>query len=170
MGGAITTLYAIDKKPALRGLLLSGAALKVDVSGFKVFATKVIAGLAPGSGVFQLDVDDFSRDPKVVAATKADPLVYQDAASAHTAKELVNAIDRIQDKMEAVTVPLLIMHGGADQVTPPQGSRDLQARAHTTDKTLQIYPGLYHDLLHEPEKDRVEADVVKWVTDRIGAK
>jgi acylglycerol lipase len=163
MGGAIATLYAIDKKPPVAGLILSGAALKADVSGFAAFGTRMVAAIAPGAGVFNLDLANFSRDPKVVEEGKNDPLVYQDGAPARTARELLGAIDRIQDHMEDVTLPLLILHGGADKVTPPEGSRQLKERARSADKTLVIFDGLYHDLLHEPEKAQVEAQIIGWL-------
>jgi len=166
MGGAIVTLYTIEESredPPLAGLLLSGAALEADVSGVKVLGTKAVADLSPHAGVCQLDLDDFSRDPKVVADGKADPLVYQEGAPARTAKELLAAIDTIGTRMEDVRVPVLIMHGGADRVTPPDGSRDLDRRAASTDKTLKIYDGLYHDLLHEPEHAQVENDILDWL-------
>ena len=69
----------------------------------------------------------------------------------------------VREHMEEVTVPLLAMHGGADAITPPQGTRDLVERAHSADKTLKIYDGLYHDLLREPEKQQVMSDIAAWM-------
>jgi alpha-beta hydrolase superfamily lysophospholipase len=163
MGGAIVTLYAIEKQPDLGGIITSAAALKVNVNFIKVGGTKMTAALFPHAKVFQLDLDDFSRDPKVVKEAKADGLVYRDAAPARTAKELLGAIRTIEDNMEAVKVPVLALHGAADEVTDPQGSKDLVARAGTKDKTLKIYPGLVHDLIHEPEKEKVMADIETWL-------
>jgi alpha-beta hydrolase superfamily lysophospholipase len=165
MGGAIATLYTITRHPDLKGLALSGAALSAGVPAVKIGGTKLVAALSPGAGVFDLDLHQFSRDPAVVQAGLADPLVYQGAASARTARELLSAIAQIQDHMEEVTVPLLVMHGAADTVTPPSGSKALVDRARSTDKTLKVYPGMYHDLLHEPEKEQVTADLVKWLVD-----
>lgn len=169
MGGAIATLYALEKKPALAGLTLSGAALKADVSGFKVFGTRLVASVSPRAGVFNLDLKDFSRDPTVVHDCETDPLVYQDGAPAHTAAELLTAIDHIQETMDGLTVPVLILHGSADRVTPPEGSRQLYGRAHAVDKTLKVYDGLVHDLLHEPEKAQVMEDVTQWMLARTPA-
>jgi acylglycerol lipase len=166
MGGAIATLYTIRHKPKLAGLILSGAALRAGVSGFKVFGTGVVAGLSPKAGVFQLDLHDFSRDPAVVEAGLHDPLVYQDAAPARTAKQLLNAIDEIDQHMEDVTVPLLILHGDADKVTTPSGSKELYARASSKDKTIHVYLGLYHDLLHEPERAGLTHVIVSWIAKR----
>jgi acylglycerol lipase len=60
----------------------------------------------------------------------------------------------------------LILHGTGDAVTEVEGSRQLCARAASTDKTLKLYEGLYHDLLNEPEKESVRADVIEWIRQR----
>jgi alpha-beta hydrolase superfamily lysophospholipase len=169
MGGAIATLTVITRKPKIDGLLLSGAALEADVSWFKVVGTKLVAALSPRAGVFQLELDDFSRDRAVVAACRKDPLVYQDGAPARTARQLLGAIDEIDDRMEEIRLPILAMHGGADRVTPPDGSRELIRRSASPDKTLHIYDGLYHDLLHEPERARVIGDIASWLLTRTSS-
>jgi acylglycerol lipase len=166
MGGAIATLWTIERQPKLSGMVLSGAALVVNVSGFKVFGTNLVSAISPNAGVFQLDITKFSRDPQVVAACQNDPLVYQDGAPAHTAHELLGALDTIETRMHDVRVPLLVMHGGADEVTDPEGSRYLVARAETLDKTLHVWPGLVHDLVHEPEKAQVIGEIVAWIDKR----
>jgi acylglycerol lipase len=169
MGGAIVTLYTIKEKPALAGLVMTGPAFETDVSAIKIAGTKAIASLSPRAAVFQLDPEQFSHDPAVVRAARADPLIFQEAAPARTARELLGAMDTIGQRMAEVSVPLLILHGGADTVTLPQGSRDLDARAVSTDKTLKIYPGLYHDLLREPEHAQVQADIEHWLDQRAPA-
>jgi alpha-beta hydrolase superfamily lysophospholipase len=163
MGGAIATLWTIEKQPDLAGLVLSGAALKVNVSFVKVSGTKATAALFPRAPVFNLDLDRFSRDPAVVKECKADGFVYPDGAPARTANELLGAIRRIEERMESVKVPLLVLHGAADEVTDPDGSKELVARAGTRDKTLKLYPSLVHDLLHEPEKEIVMKDIETFV-------
>jgi alpha-beta hydrolase superfamily lysophospholipase len=163
MGGTITTLYAMLGKQPIAGLILSAAALRANVGFFKSFGTSLAAGLGPRGGVFQLDLNDFSRDPDVVAAGFSDPLIYQGPAPARTAKRLLGAIDQIDQHMEDVATPLLILHGTLDRVTPPEASQELYQRASSEDKTLKLYDGLFHDLLHEPEKDRVIRDITAWI-------
>ncbi len=165
MGGAIVTLYTLTEKPALAGLLLSAPALKPgeDVSGFLIGVTKMLGSLTPTLAVLELDDNAFSRDPQVVAEMKADPLVYQGKGPARTAKELLKALARIDEAMEQLTVPLFIMHGTQDKLTNPAGSEALQQRAASTDKTLKRYEGLFHDLIHEPEKKQVMSDLLTWL-------
>jgi alpha-beta hydrolase superfamily lysophospholipase len=169
MGGAIVTLYALTKKPTLRGLVLSGPALKVgsDVSSFLVGVTKVLAAVLPGLPVLDLPNKNFSRDPKVVAGMDSDPLIYNKSGPARTAAELLRAIERIGEHMEEVSVPLIAMHGTADKLTNPEGSKELIRRASSTDKTLKLYDGYFHDLLHEPEKQVVFTDLANWMDARI---
>jgi acylglycerol lipase len=59
------------------------------------------------------------------------------------------------------------MHGTADPVTDPDGSVRLVDRAASADKALRLYDGLAHDLLHEPERDRVMWDAIGWIEQRI---
>ncbi|MFO0679861.1 MAG: alpha/beta hydrolase [Polyangiaceae bacterium] len=166
MGGAIATLYTLEHAKDVSGLVLSGAALEADVSWVKKAGTKFVGAVSPRAGVFDLDLEKFSRDPSVVQECKNDPLVYQEAAPAHTAVELLAAIDRIDEKMGELDTPLLVMHGSADTITPAAGSKALHARARTKDKTLVVYPELVHDLVHEPERERVMDDVLGWLRAR----
>jgi len=166
MGGAIVALEAIDYHPDVRGIVLSGAALDPGVSDFTIGVTKATAAVAPDFDVFNLDLNDFSRDPAVVAAARKDPLVYQGAVPAHMATELVAAIQRIQDGMRSIDEPLLILHGKADRVTPPAGSKMLYERASSKDKTLTLYGRMFHDLLHEPEHEQVTHDILAWMNAR----
>ena len=34
--------------------------------------------------------------------------------------------------------------------------------------TLHVYDGLFHEIHHEPERDRVLSDVLAWIESRIG--
>ena len=167
MGGAIATDWVLTRKPALDGLVLSGAALQADVSGFTAGLTRLLGAVLPALAVFSLDLDRFSRDPAVVAQCKADPLIDRGNGPARTAAQLLRGIDFIRGRFEEVTVPLLALHGGADVITPPGGSRELVRRAASADKTLKIYDGLAHDLLHEPERQQVMADIAAWMDARI---
>jgi alpha-beta hydrolase superfamily lysophospholipase len=170
MGGAIVTLHEIMYHPHVRGIILSAAALEPGVSGAKIDATNLTDAIFPDFDVFDLDVNQLSRDPAVVHEVRRDPLVYQGAAPAHMAAELVGGIQAIGATMESVDAPLLILHGKADQVTPPAGSKLLYERASSKDKTLSLYGNMVHDLLHEPEKATVVKDIETWLDARSDSR
>lgn len=60
-------------------------------------------------------------------------------------------------------MPLLVLHGSADRITPPGGSGRLYSEASSPDRTLRIYPEFFHDLLHEPGRAQVMEDIVGWL-------
>lgn len=165
MGGCVATLYTLRKHPPLAGLLLSGPAIEPtdDVSTALRGATHVLGAIVPGAPVFSLPTAKQSRDPQTIAADDADPLVSHGNGPAHTAAELLSAMGEIREGWDALDVPLLALHGTADLLTNPKGSQDLVAHAHSADKTLKLYPGLFHDLLHEPERAQVRGDIVAWL-------
>jgi alpha-beta hydrolase superfamily lysophospholipase len=59
------------------------------------------------------------------------------------------------------------MHGEQDALAPMQASLDVIAGVSSGDRTLRIWPGLYHEIFNEPEKDLVIAEVVRWVSERL---
>ncbi len=168
MGGAIVTLYTMTQRPKLQGLLLSAPALVPgrNVSRFLIGVTRVLGRLFPKLPVLKLEDAAFSRDPAVVRAIQADPLVSQKPGPARTAASLLMALRRIDGRMEDLEVPFLAMHGTDDRLTEPEGSRRLHARAKSADKSLKLYPGLAHDLLHEPERATILADMLGWMEAR----
>ncbi len=40
------------------------------------------------------------------------------------------------------------------------------AESISADKTLKLYPDLYHDILHEPSGGQVTADILDWLNRR----
>ena len=165
MGGCVATLYTLKHKPMLGGLLLSGPAIEParDTASFLIAITRVIGFIAPGALVFDTPNEKQTRDPQSLDTENKDPLVSQGNAPAHTAIELLNAMSEIRDHWDELDVPLLDMHGTADLLTNPKGSEDLVTHAKSNDKTLKLYPGLYHDLLREPERAQVRKDVLDWM-------
>ncbi len=55
------------------------------------------------------------------------------------------------------------MHGGEDTLVPLEASRMVDERAGSTSKRLVVYPGLRHEILNEPERDKVMADLRGWL-------
>ena len=60
-------------------------------------------------------------------------------------------------------IPCLIVHGGDDQLVPPEGSRIFYENMTFDDKERQVYEGYYHEVFNDVGKERVLADVEHWV-------
>ncbi len=168
LGGLITAEYALDHAHKLSGVVLSGAALKRphSVSGFSAAVARVVASVAPSLKVVQVDDSEFSKDKAVMAALAIDPLISRDKLPAATAAATLNGIADAQQRMGQLKLPLLVIYGTADSVNPIEGSQALVQTAASTDKTLKTYPGVYHDMLNEPERDQIATDIIAWLVAR----
>jgi alpha-beta hydrolase superfamily lysophospholipase len=166
MGGTIVALICCVSPPPVEGVLLSGAGMINDAPSFVRRTIVALGRLAPGLPTVRLASSDVSRDAAVVRAYDEDPLVYRGRIRAGMASAMFRAIRRIEEGMSDVTLPLLIMHGTADALVSPDSSRALYERAPSSDRTLRLYDGLYHEIMNEPERDEVLADVVAWLDAR----
>lgn len=170
MGGAIVTKFSMRKSRNVAGMVLSAPALRLDVGSITTGSTKYfVAPLMPTLAVLKLNEEDFSRDPKVVEAIQNDPLIYHDSGPANTAKELFKAVDFIQEDMSKIDTPFITLHGQKDLLTMFEGSADIFQKARAKGKAIKFYPAAYHDLLHEPEKDKVFSDMLAWLEGRMAS-
>ncbi|KAJ7767959.1 lysophospholipase [Mycena maculata] len=62
------------------------------------------------------------------------------------------------------TMPLLLLHGTADDMNSCTASEEFFKVLNTEDKRLILYPGAFHDLMTEPDvKDQYQEDCIAWV-------
>ncbi len=165
MGGLIGALHLIARQEELAGAILSGPAIKApgNVPRAVIFIGRMLSVLLPRLGMVLLEAEGVSRDPAVVKAYLADPLVFRGKMTARLGAELLGAMERIRAEADRIRLPLLILQGGADRLVDPSGARMLYEKAASTDKKLIVYEGLYHEVFNEPEHDRVLSDVEQWL-------
>jgi alpha-beta hydrolase superfamily lysophospholipase len=165
MGGLIASAFLRESQAAFRGCVLSGPAFMSDAAppAVVLWVNRVLSALAPTVPVKGLDPAGVSRDPEVVRAYVSDPLVHHGKMSARLIAEMMAAMRATLASAGEIQLPLLIMHGEADVLTSPAGSREFYAHAASADKTLKLYPGLYHEIFNEPEKETVLADMTDWL-------
>ena len=114
-----------------------------------------------------LDPKLLSRDPEVVAAYEADPLVTS-KVSARWFTELNAAHARVLALAPTLTVPALVMQSGADRLVDPAASRRWAEAAPKGLVEYVEWEGFYHEMLNEPEKAQVLAHVETWLAARVG--
>ena len=83
---------------------------------------------------------------------------------------MVRADERLKEEFPQITLPVLILHGTADQNTKPSGSQHLYDMAGSVDKTLKLYEKGFHDLLNDCDKPLVMWDIQDWIDGRLAAR
>jgi acylglycerol lipase len=166
-GGVVSSVYALESQAELAGFICESFAFQVPAPGFALAAIKGLSHLAPRLPVLKLKNEDFSRDPQAVEALNRDPLTAHEVQPAITVAALVRADERLREEFPLITLPVLIMHGTDDKATVCHGSEFFFQTVGSSDKTLKLYEGHYHDLLNDVGKEGVIADITGWIEKRI---
>ena len=106
-----------------------------------------------------------TRDLAMLEADRDDPLMNRVA----TPRWYFTARAAQQEAMrnaERFTLPLLCLAGDADVIADPKATGEFHRRARSTDKTLHVYPHHVHELLREPSREQIFADILTWIRPR----
>jgi len=169
MGGGIVFAYGVAHADDYDLMILSGPAIAAHtgVSKAKAVIGKAIGSIFPNLPIEAIDAEAVSRDPKVVADYKADPLVYRGKVPAGIGKALLVVGEKMHLLAPGITAPLLVVHGEQDSLVSADGSRRLVEHVGSRDVELKVYPELFHEVFNEPERDQVLDDVVEWIASRL---
>jgi len=99
----------------------------------------------------KLDTTTLTRSPENFETYHSDPFNYLEGMKARIGAEMLKTIKKNRLQFNKIEVPLLILHGEEDRIAMPEGSKKLYGDISSSDKTLKVYPELYHELIHEPE-------------------
>lgn len=170
MGGLIAVHFLLfNERNDVKGVILSGSALEPgeDVTPLKQRIIRLLAKVSPKIKTVKLNPDDISRSKETVEAYKNDPMIYHDGGKAGLAVALLDGIEMQKKRFAEFDYPFLVMHGGEDKITNPAGSEALYAQAKSTDKTLKIWNGAFHEIYNETNQEEVINYAVAWLEKRI---
>lgn len=168
MGSLIALLYVLKYPQDFAALVSTGTPLDADttVAAPVIALATLLDKIIPKVNFLPLDSSALSHDAAVVAAYDADPLVDRKPTRIHMGMGIMHGAQEVKRRLAEITLPLLILHGGADKICPPSGSRVLHNGAGAADKTLHIYDGLYHEIHNEKERGEVLARIAAWLAAR----
>lgn len=169
MGGGFAAAYVLKYKPEVKGVILSSPAILEDPKTPKIL--KSVSGLIsrffPRLKALKLDPKRISKLNKEVQRYLNDPLIYQDAYPARTATEVFHMMKYIQEKAAEFDPPVLLLHGTSDTLTNPEGSKLLFTKANSVDKTLELIPEGYHELINDTQGEQVVDIIKSWLKEKI---
>lgn len=147
MGGLIAFSYAIGDRPQPDVLVLSGPAIGAEIPAWQRIAAPVLGRLTPKLYIkSEFDGALLATDPDVGVAYIDDPLRVA-GATAGLGRELMDAMRDANERIDRLTVPTLVMHGGGDRIVPKEHSAPIGAQS-SAERT--VLPGLEHEILNEP--------------------
>ncbi|XP_043563529.1 monoglyceride lipase isoform X3 [Chiloscyllium plagiosum] len=98
-----------------------------------------------------------------------DPLNYHGPVRVRFAAMLLNAVTSVEKVLPTITSRMLLLHGDADKLCDVSGSYHFYKTAASSDKTLKVFEGSFHQLhkeLTEVTEEMFEL-IEKWLSDRL---
>jgi len=167
--GSIVVLDYVLRYPqtaaTLQGVIILAPSLgKVGVSKFKLFLGQLLSRIWPRFTLNTgLDLAAGTRDEKVLATYAQDSLRHT-LGTARLATEFFDTVTWVNNHTTEWHLPLLILHGGADRVTLPEGGKIFYEQLTScTDKTRIEYPEAYHELQDDLNYQEVLSDLERWL-------
>jgi len=169
LGSLMGLSYARQYPDRLTGLITSGTALKdaLQLPAWQRSLATVLSRVTPSLKINNgVPLSGLSHDPAVIAAFEADPLTHEwGTPRLATEAEVVRA--QIRQSAATWRVPTLMLHGAADPVCLAEGARQFAAQTPSGLVEYREYPGLYHEIHNEPEKEQVFRDIADWLARQL---
>jgi acylglycerol lipase len=166
MGGCVATGYARRRNDELAGLILSNPLATIKTAPGTALVSQALSRVLPRLGVYSVDVDGISKDPEEVRKYVEDPLNFHEKVPVRTVAQLAREVEHFPRGVAAITVPTLIMYSTTDPIVASSGSEMLAERIGSDEVTLRNWEGLRHEILNEPERDQVIAEMLDWLDAR----
>ena len=170
-GGLISLAYAIKNQDSLKGLMVTGPylGLKAKVAPHKKLLGRMISNIW-GSLALEanLNASYLTHDEEMVRAYEQDPLVNT-KATARWYTETLAAQNWVISNAPRLSLACLIMQGEDDQIVDPLATRKVFDSLGSRKKTWISYPGMYHEIINEIDRERVLSDMVEWLDGRFSA-
>ena len=164
LGGLIAARFVADELRPIDALVLSSPALDPGMNAAQKLMLAVLGPLAPNLAVGNgLKPAWISRDPAVVKAYEADPLVH-DRVTPRLVRFIVDGGEFVRTRAAQWRVPTLLLYAGSDRCVAPAGSAAFAATAPRTVVTARAFPTLFHEIFNEPEQDQVFDALGAWLS------
>ncbi len=166
MGAFISALHEILYPGQICGQILSGIpAIELPLSDIKLLKLLPYNKLPKFKAKNKL-AKLVSKDPKVVENYMEDPLNLKESTIKMSAEMFLKGPVYLSEHIKEYSVPCLLLHGQEDKIVTEKSSEWFYENILSTDKIRKIYPGLFHEIFNEPEKDTVISDVLNWLDKR----
>lgn len=76
-------------------------------------------------------------------------------------------MNAMKKRYAEITVPVFGHHGSSDKCTSLRAHQAFMAAISSSDKTLSLVEGGYHELLMGPQKEQCKSTIADWILQHV---
>ena len=165
LGGLLALYQLLHHHDEFDAAVLSGPAVlpPPGTNALLSIIAGFVARLAPLLPVQKIDLSGATRDDAMIARDNTDTTLYRGRIRARTGNEVLKTQRRVLDSIDRISLPILLLHGCDDRIIDPEASRIVYEGVRSEIKERIVFPGLYHEVFNEPERNEVFEAVFSWI-------
>jgi alpha-beta hydrolase superfamily lysophospholipase len=169
-GGQILLNYLLATKDVqLRGAIVTSPYLRLAFTPpkWRVALAAVSRLLFPGAIQETTISGPLLSSDDAHLASLADPHLMHQRISARMFFAMQAGAANALQRAHEFTAPILLVHGGKDEVTSAAATREFFERCSSADKCLIIRPEMRHETHNEVGRAEVLANLCEWIEERL---
>jgi alpha-beta hydrolase superfamily lysophospholipase len=169
MGGLVVARTLAEQLRPVDAAVLSSPALGAFPTLFQKMLLATLPRVVPHLRVDNgLKTEWVARDPDVVKAYQADPMVHRRISTSLAAWILNNGTQTLEDAAQW-SVPTLLLYAGQDRLVNAQASADFAQAAPKSVVQAQCFEGMYHEIFNDLYRAQVFTALKRWLLSRFSA-
>ncbi len=167
MGGLVVARTLAEQLRPVDAAVLSSPALGAFPTLFQKMLLATLPRVVPHLRVDNgLKTELVARDPDVVKAYQADPMVHRRISTGLAAWILNNGTQTLEDAAQW-SVPTLLLYAGQDKLVNAQASADFAQAAPLAVVQAQCFEGMYHEIFNDLYRAQVFTALKRWLMTRF---
>jgi alpha-beta hydrolase superfamily lysophospholipase len=167
MGGLVVARTLAERLRPVDAAVLSSPALGAFPNFFQKMLLASLPRVLPHLRVDNgLKTEFVARDPDVVKAYKADPMVHR-RISAGLAAWILSQGDQTLRDAPQWQVPTLLLYAGQDKLVNAQASADFAQSAPADVVQAQCFEAMYHEIFNDLYRAQVFTALKRWLLARF---
>jgi alpha-beta hydrolase superfamily lysophospholipase/SAM-dependent methyltransferase len=173
VGAVMAAAWVHDYAPPVRAMVLLSPALRVKLYvPFAKIGLRLMRWLVRGKPLYVSSYVKgrlLTHDHEEARRYDTDPLISRRIA-VNVLLGLHETAKRLIADASAIRTPTLMLAGGADWVVSLAAERQFFERLSTDEKRMRVFNGMYHDILHEKDRQLVLEEISSFVRDALAGE
>lgn len=167
LGGLVTAGSVTQDSSRVDGVILCSPSLPLPMFGQGAIC--LLARLMPAVEVPKprTPTAKLFRDAEQIRVAEADEVLFKGRMPLLLAATALNVGTRMWDDVGQWRAPTLVIHGTRDVAAPVETSKKFVEEIMSSDKTLHLVEGGYHELLNDVNPDKIVHHILSWLEGHV---